>query len=295
MLSLTCLGGAGTVTGSKHLLTCGDTRILIDCGLFQGLKNLRELNWQRLSVRPHDIDAVVLTHAHLDHCGYLPRLVLDGFKGKIYCTPATRDVAELILLDSAWLQEKDAEFANRKGFSKHKPALPLYRVSDAERALARFRTVALHEEATLPGDARLLMREAGHILGAATAQIDIGGKRVVFSGDLGRYDDPVMHDPEAVPEADYVVIESTYGNRRHDHADPVQALGEVIERTVKTGWNRGDSCLRRGPCAGAYPLPMAAAPARRPAERAGLPGQSDGNQRHATASQAQRRASHRHD
>ena len=235
MLSLTCLGGAGTVTGSKHLLTCGDTRILIDCGLFQGLKNLRELNWQRLSVRPHDIDAVVLTHAHLDHCGYLPRLVLDGFKGKIYCTPATRDVAELILLDSAWLQEKDAEFANRKGFSRHKPALPLYRVSDAERALAQFRTIALHEEATLPGDARLLMREAGHILGAATAQIDIGGKRVVFSGDLGRYGDLVMHDPEAVPEADYVVIESTYGNRRHDHADPVQALGEVIERTVKRG------------------------------------------------------------
>ncbi len=235
MLSLTCLGGAGTVTGSKHLLTCGDTRILIDCGLFQGLKNLRELNWQRLSVRPHDIDAVVLTHAHLDHCGYLPRLVLDGFKGKIYCTPATRDVAELILLDSAWLQEKDAEFANRKGFSKHKPALPLYRVQDAERALAQFRTVALHEETTLPGDARLLMREAGHILGAATAQIDIGGKRVVFSGDLGRYDDPVMHDPEAAPEADYVVIESTYGNRRHDHADPVQALGEVIERTVQRG------------------------------------------------------------
>lgn len=235
MLSLTCLGGAGTVTGSKHLLTCGDTRILIDCGLFQGLKNLRELNWQRLPVRPQDIDAVVLTHAHLDHCGYLPRLVLDGFKGNIYCTPATRDVAELILLDSAWLQEKDAEFANRKGFSKHQPALPLYRVSDAERTLTQFRTVALHEEAILPGDARLLMREAGHILGAATAQIDIGGKRVVFSGDLGRYDDPVMHDPEAVPDADYVVIESTYGNRRHDHADPMQALGEVIERTVKRG------------------------------------------------------------
>lgn len=235
MLSLTCLGGAGTVTGSKHLLTCGNTRILIDCGLFQGLKNLRELNWQRLQVNPHEIHAVVLTHAHLDHCGYLPRLVLDGFRGKIYCTPATRDVASLILLDSAWLQEKDAEFANRKGFSKHQPALPLYRVSDAERALAQFRTVALHDEVILPGNARLLMREAGHILGAATAQIDIGGTRVVFSGDLGRYGDPVTRDPEAVPAADYVVIESTYGNRRHDRADPVRALGEVIERTVQRG------------------------------------------------------------
>ncbi len=235
MLSLTCLGGAGTVTGSKHLLTCGNTRILIDCGLFQGLKNLRELNWQRLQVSPREIDAVVLTHGHLDHCGYLPRLVLDGFQGKIYCTPATRDVASLILLDSAWLQEKDAEFANRKGFSKHKPALPLYRVSDAERALAQFRTVALHDEVILPENARLLLREAGHILGAATAQIDIGGKRVVFSGDLGRYGDAVTHDPEAVPAADYVVIESTYGNRRHDRADPVRALGEVIERTVQRG------------------------------------------------------------
>ncbi len=235
MLSLTCLGGAGTVTGSKHLLTCGNTRILIDCGLFQGLKNLRELNWERLQVNPHEIDAVVLTHGHLDHCGYLPRLVLDGFRGRIFCTPATRDIAELILLDSAWLQEKDAEFANRKGFSKHAPALPLYRVSDAERVLGQFRTVALHEEVILPGDARLLLRGAGHILGAASAQIDIDGTRMAFSGDLGRYDDPVMHDPEAVPDADHIVIESTYGDRRHDWTDPVQALGEIIHRTVERG------------------------------------------------------------
>jgi len=235
MLSLTSLGGAGTVTGSKHLLTSGDTRILIDCGLFQGLKNLRELNWQRLDVSPRDIDAVVLTHAHLDHCGYLPRLILDGFRGKIYCTQATRDVAELILLDSAWLQEKDADFANRKGFSKHKPALPLYTVPDAERALKHFHPVALHSEVELPGGARLTLRRAGHILGATTAQIDIGGQRIVFSGDLGRYGDTVMHDPEAVPSADYIVIESTYGNRRHDRSDAVKALGEVISRTVQRG------------------------------------------------------------
>ena len=235
MTSLTSLGGAGTVTGSKHLLTHGDTRILVDCGLFQGLKNLRELNWQRLEIDPQSIDAVVLTHAHLDHCGYLPRLMLDGFKGPIFCTHATRDVAELILLDSAWLQEKDAEFANRKGFSKHAPALALYKVSDAKRVVQQFHPVPLHSPVDLPGGARLLLRRAGHILGAATAQIDIGGVCVAFSGDLGRYDDPVMYDPEPVPQADYVVTESTYGNRQHERGDVVEALGKVIDRTVQRG------------------------------------------------------------
>lgn len=235
MLSLTFLGGAGTVTGSKHLLACGDTRIMVDCGLFQGLKNLRELNWQRLQINPRDVDAVVLTHAHLDHCGYLPRLFLDGFEGEIFATDSTCDVAELILLDSAWIQEKDAEYANRKGFSKHKPAQPLYRVRDAERTIAQFKAVPWHKEAALPGGARLLLRRAGHILGAATAQVDIGGKRIVFSGDLGRYNDIVMHDPEPVSRADYVVIESTYGNRVHDQTDPVTALGEIIERAIQRG------------------------------------------------------------
>lgn len=235
MLTLTSLGGAGTVTGSKHLLTHGSTHVMVDCGLFQGLKNLRELNWERLRIDPRDIDAVVLTHAHLDHCGYLPKLVQDGFAGKIHATPATRDVAELILRDSAHLQEKDADFANRHGFSKHAPARPLYGVREAERALSAFAPVRLHHSSPLPGGATLLLRRAGHILGAATAQIDIGGQRVVFSGDLGRYDDAVMHDPEPIPKADHVVIESTYGNRQHEKADPVQALGRVIERTVQRG------------------------------------------------------------
>lgn len=235
MPSLTFLGAAGTVTGSKHLLTHGSTRIMIDCGLFQGLANLRELNWRRLPIEPRLVDAVVLTHAHLDHCGYLPRLARDGFRGQIHATAATRDVAALILRDSAFLQEKDADYANRKGFSKHAPTLPLYGVADAERAIRMFHAVPLNQRQVLPGDISLLLRRAGHILGAATAQIDAGGIRVVFSGDLGRYDDLVMHDPDPVPEADYVVIESTYGDRVHEPSDPMEALGAVIERTVKRG------------------------------------------------------------
>lgn len=235
MFTLTSLGGASTVTGSKHLLTNNGKRILIDCGLFQGLKNLRELNWTPLLVKPTSIDAVVLTHAHLDHSGYLPKLVRDGFRGNIFATEATRDVAELILKDSGYLQEKDAEYANRKGFSKHKPALPLYGVQDAERALERFSSVPFGKAVKLPGGASLIFRHAGHILGAATADIDWGGKRIVFSGDLGRYGDPVLHDPEPVSEADYVVIESTYGNRIHEAGDPTELLGSVVERTVRRG------------------------------------------------------------
>lgn len=235
MLSLTSLGGAGTVTGSKHLLTHGNTRLLIDCGLFQGLKNLRELNWEGLPIAASDINAVILTHAHLDHSGYLPRLVREGFRGPIYATDATRDVAALILRDSAHLQEKDAEYANRKGFSRHAVAEPLYRVRDADRAITAMQSVAWHSPVDLPGGATLLMRRAGHILSAASAQIDIGGRSIVFSGDLGRYDDPVLHDPEPVPAADYIVIESTYGDRVHDEADPVALLGDIIERTAKRG------------------------------------------------------------
>ena len=235
MVKLTFLGGAGTVTGSKHLLTHAGKRILIDCGLFQGLQNLRELNWTPLPVKPSSIDAVVLTHAHLDHSGYLPKLLRDGFRGNIFATDATRDVAELILKDSGYIQEKDAEYANRKGFSEHKPALPLYGLHDAERALERFSSVPFDKAVQLPGGAMLMFRHAGHILGAATADIEWSGKRIVFSGDLGRYGDPVMLDPELVPEADYIVVESTYGNRIHEPVDPTDLLGSIIERTVQRG------------------------------------------------------------
>lgn len=235
MFTLTSLGGAGTVTGSKHLLQRDGTSILIDCGLFQGAKALREMNWKGLSLEPSSIAAVVLTHAHLDHSGYLPKLVRDGFRGPIFATSATRAVAELILKDSGFLQEKDAEYANRHGFSKHKPALPLYTVADAERALEQFSVVPFDKAVPLPGDATLTFRHAGHILGAASADIAWGGKRVVFSGDLGRYDDALMPDPQAVPEADYVVIESTYGDRRHESGDPAARLGDIIERTVGRG------------------------------------------------------------
>jgi len=235
MTTLTFLGGAGTVTGSKHLVTHGETRLLVDCGLFQGLKDLRQANWKPLAVEPRSIDAVVLTHAHLDHCGYLPRLVKDGFQGPVLCTPATRDLAALILRDSAHLQERDAELANRHGFSRHHPALPLYGQHEAERAIKVLRSVKAHRQVKVAREAALLFRRAGHILGASTAQIDIGGRRIVFSGDLGRYDDAVMLDPEPVPEADYVVIESTYGDRLHEPVDPLEALAEVVEGTVRRG------------------------------------------------------------
>ncbi len=235
MIALTSLGGAGTVTGSKHLLEADGRRLLVDCGLFQGLKALRLQNWAPFPIPTESIDAVVLTHAHLDHSGYLPKLVREGYGNKIICTRATQAVSDIILRDSGHLQEKDAEFANRKGFSKHHPALPLYTVRDAERALAQFSPIPIHTPTRLRGGACVTLRRAGHILGAATAQIDWKGLSIAFSGDLGRYGDPVMMDPDPVPEADYIVVESTYGDRIHSKVDPMEALGEVIERTTRRG------------------------------------------------------------
>ena len=233
--TITFLGGTGTVTGSKYLIDTGSHRILVDCGLFQGYKLLRERNWAPFPIEPRQIDAVVLTHAHLDHSGYLPLLVKNGFAGPIISTHATLKLCELILLDSGHLMEADARYANKRGFSKHKPALPLYDQNDAQRSLDSFRTHGFHETVQVTKDCSAMFRPAGHILGAATVELDCGDTRIVFSGDLGRYNDATMVDPEPVPRADYLVVESTYGNRRHDPADPEEALADVINRTVRRG------------------------------------------------------------
>jgi metallo-beta-lactamase family protein len=234
-LTLSFLGGAGTVTGSKFLIENANHRLLIDCGLFQGFKVLRLRNWAPLPFDPRRMDAVVLTHAHLDHSGYLPLLVKDGFAGPIFCSESTAELCAILLPDSGHLQEKDAEFANRHGFSKHRPALPLYTQHDAERALERIKPIGFDREIDLPGDATVVLRRAGHILGAASIQLDWWGTRVVFSGDVGRYDDAIMLDPEPIEHADYLLVESTCGDRRHEPRHPQDVLAEVISRTIGRG------------------------------------------------------------
>ncbi|EXL07890.1 MAG: MBL fold metallo-hydrolase [Pseudaminobacter sp.] len=234
-LSISFLGGVGTVTGSRSLLDRRGRRVLVDCGLFQGLKQLRLRNWAKFPVDPASVDAVLLTHAHLDHSGYLPALVRDGFRGRVHAPQATIDLCEILLKDSGFLQEKDAEYANKHGFSRHKPAAPLYTLKDAKAALLHLRAVPFHERHSLPDGPEILLRRAGHILGAASIVCRWGGASIAFSGDLGRFGDPVMVAPEAVPEADYVVVESTYGNRLHEKRDPQDALAEIVNRTVARG------------------------------------------------------------
>jgi len=232
---LTFLGGAGTVTGSKYLVEAGGRRVLVDCGLFQGLKELRLLNWARLPVDPASIDAVVLTHAHLDHSGYLPLLVRNGFRGPVHCTPPTSDLCAILLPDSGYLQEKEAEYANRHGFSKHRPALPLYTAQEAIASLDRFEPKRVGHAFDVVAGVTAHLRPAGHILGAATVELSADGRTIVFSGDLGRTGSPTMPDPEPVHAADYVVVESTYGDRMHDATDPEDVLAEIIVRTAGRG------------------------------------------------------------
>ncbi|HEX2654331.1 MAG TPA: MBL fold metallo-hydrolase [Xanthobacteraceae bacterium] len=234
-VSITFLGGAGTVTGSKYALEHAGNTILIDCGLFQGFKSLRLRNWAAFPVDPRSISSVVLTHAHLDHSGYLPLLIKRGFKGPIYCSQATADLCAILLPDSGHLQEKDAEFANRYGFSKHKPALPLYTERDARKALDQLKPQPFDRDLAVENGARIRLRRAGHILGAASVQIDWANTTTVFSGDLGRSNDPIMPDPEVIDRADHLIVESTYGNRRHDQADPAQALAEIVSATIAHG------------------------------------------------------------
>ena len=234
-MQLTFLGATGTVTGSKYLVSVANKKILVDCGLFQGYKQLRLRNWAPLPVAPADLAAVVLTHAHLDHSGYLPLLVKNGFRGNVYCSEATSDLCGILLPDSGHLQEEEAEYANRRGFSKHKPALPLYTVDDAQRSLERLTPVAFEHEVGLPGEASLLLRPAGHLLGGALVELRAEGKTVLFTGDLGRPNDPIMVPPAPIDRADYLLVESTYGDRRHDDTDPRKQLADVINRTSARG------------------------------------------------------------
>lgn len=234
-MNITFLGGVGTVTGSKFLIEAGGLKLLVDCGLFQGFKQLRLRNWAPLPVEPASIDAVLLTHAHLDHSGYLPLLVKNGFRGKIYSTPATRELCGILLPDSGHIQEDEAAYANRKNFSKHSPALPLYTRQEAEASLERFVSVPFHKTITLGGGVEFTLRRAGHILGAAAVELSDGAHRILFSGDVGRPVDPVIRPPEPPPRVDYLVVESTYGNRRHSADDPQAVLGEVINRAAARG------------------------------------------------------------
>ncbi|MBI3532392.1 MAG: MBL fold metallo-hydrolase [Burkholderiales bacterium] len=234
-VNITFLGGADTVTGSKYLVRHDKQSLLVDCGLFQGYKQLRLRNWSPLPVAPSQIDAVVLTHAHLDHSGYLPLLAREGFEGHVYATPGTRDLCGILLPDSGHIQEEDAAFANRHGFSKHTPALPLYTRQDALDCLSLIKTTDFgHTFQPIPGW-RATFSRAGHILGAASLLLEVAGRRILFSGDLGRTDDFLMNPPDRAPAADTVLIESTYGDREHPDEDVLAELGPALHRVAARG------------------------------------------------------------
>lgn len=220
------------MTGSKHLLDVGGHKILVDCGMFQGLKELRERNWQPLPMR---VEAVILTHAHLDHCGLLPRLVQQGFRGRIFCTPATAQLSKIVMADAGRLQEEDAERANRKGYTKHKPALALFTEEDAARAATMFQPIGYDRPVPVAPGVTVEFLNAGHLLGSSFARVHIadGDKTILFGGDLGRYGRPVLPDPTPVPEADVLLLESTYGDRVHEKDDDAKKLAEVITATVE--------------------------------------------------------------
>jgi len=229
------LGAAGTVTGSRHLIEAAGRRVLVDCGLFQGLKALRERNRAPFPVDPASIDAVVLTHAHLDHSGWLPALVREGFAGPIYCTAATADLTRILLADSAHLQEEEADFANRHGYSRHRPALPLYTVRDAERAAERLEPVAWNEETPVAEGITATLTRVGHIPGTAAVRISAEGRAVGVSGDVGRPGDPLLPDPDPLPACDWLLLESTYGDRLHPAGDTAEEIARVVERTASRG------------------------------------------------------------
>ena len=236
MASIEFWGGVGTVTGSKYLVITDKARVLVDCGLFQGLKELRERNWEDPPFAPHSLDAVLITHAHIDHTGYLPRLVQQGFRGPVYCSRGTADLLKILLPDAGRLQEEDADYRNRHNLTKHKPALPLYTEKDAYAALELVKPLPNDGNAfeTAPG-IRASFRISGHILGSSLVLLELDGagadgkgRRVLFSGDLGHYDQPIIRDPVPPPACDYLLVESTYGDRLHDPEDPKVALARII-------------------------------------------------------------------
>lgn len=234
-MQLHFLGATGTVTGSRTLVASGDARILVDCGLFQGLRELRRRNWRRPEFDPRVLDAVILTHAHIDHSGFVPRLIAQGFDGPVYCTRGTADLLTLLWPDAGHLQEEDARFANKKGFSRHKLAEPLFTEEQARQALSRVRAVDWGDRLSL-GPLTITWRNAGHILGASSVWVEDDSGSVLFSGDLGRSDDPLMRPPDPVTEVpDWVVMESTYGDRLHENHDVLEPLARVVERTVGRG------------------------------------------------------------
>ena len=239
MAKLTFLGAAGTVTGSKYLVEAEGKRLLVDCGLFQGLKELRLRNWDPLPEKPASFDWCLLTHAHLDHTGYLPRLVRDGFRGPIYADAATIELCNLLLPDSAHIMEEDAENAKRGGYSKHDPPLPLYTSAEVELVLKALSEVPRADAFTISPQFTVRPRDAGHILGSSSLELTIteNGKKtvVLFSGDVGRYDQPILKSPEAPPRCDVLLCESTYGDRDHPTDSPEDALADVVNRVAKRG------------------------------------------------------------
>lgn len=238
-LDLAFHGAAGTVTGSKHLLTVGDTRILLDAGLFQGQKRLRLRNWDAPAFDPTTIDRLLLSHTHIDHVGYLPKLVQRGLRAPVHATPAAAELSELMLLDSAKIQEEDARHANRKGYSKHHPALPLYTTEDAEAALELRRPEPFNSWFSLGDAGRARFLNAGHILGAAFIELEVntpgGPLRIVFSGDIGRFEVPLHLDPQPLPACDVLIMESTYGDRNHSHVPLLEQIRDAFTTTIQAG------------------------------------------------------------
>lgn len=229
------LGGTGTVTGSKYLISESGKNILVDCGVFQGSRDLKQKNWDKFLIDPKQIDAIVLTHAHIDHSGYIPKLAKDGFRGPIYCTPPTASLCRILLLDSAKIMEEEARYANKKRYSKHSPALPLFTVDEANEALEQLHPIQVHTEHEILPGLRINFKRTGHIIGAASVRLFTDKKSVTFSGDVGRINDPVMVAPEPLDPTDYLVLESTYGDRQHPATNVELDLQEVLRRTSDNG------------------------------------------------------------